>query len=45
MSNIALVYAAGTETTVAGLAMTLAVLAAHPDTMQKLEQARFCPAN
>jgi cytochrome P450 len=41
ISNVALVYAAGTETTVAGISMTLAALAVHPESMRKLEQVRI----
>lgn len=41
VANVALVYAAGTETTASAVASTLALLALHPPTLQRLEQA--CP--
>ena len=40
VANVALVYAAGTETTANAVAMTLAALAAHPPSMERLVQVR-----
>ena len=41
LSNVALVYGAGTETTAASISMTLAALAADRESLSKLEQARL----
>ena len=38
LTNVALVYGAGSETTAGSIAMTLAALAADPDSMAKVEQ-------
>ena len=38
LANVSLVYLAGTETTATSLGMTLAVLAAHPQTLRRLEE-------
>ena len=38
LANISLVYLAGTETAATSLGMTLAVLAAHPESLKSLEE-------